>query len=134
MKAPSDRSTRRRIAMAEEEAIKTAFYDVQAAIGAEFAPEGGWWWTDSFGDVEAEYHTVREGVGMWDVSPLNKWDWRGARANDAAQRGHTHPHLRPPGGPGGRTAVLDAGGALGAGGAVFHRAHAHRSGTPRRSG
>jgi len=70
----------------EEEAIKTAFYDIQAAMGATFAPDGGWLWTDSFGDVEAEYRAVREGVGMWDVSPLNKWDFRGPDALKAAQR------------------------------------------------
>ena len=70
----------------EEEAIKTAFYDIQAAMGATFAPDGGWLWTDSFGDIEGEYRAVREGVGMWDVSPLNKWDFRGPDALKAAQR------------------------------------------------
>lgn len=70
----------------EQEPIKTAFYDIQAAMGATFAPDGGWLWTDSFGDLEAEYTGVREGVGMWDVSPLNKWDWRGPDAVKAAQR------------------------------------------------
>ncbi len=70
----------------EEEPIKTAFYEIQAAMGATFAPDGGWLWTDSFGDVQAEYRAVREDVGMWDVSPLNKWDWRGPDAVKAAQR------------------------------------------------
>lgn len=70
----------------EEQAIKTAFYEIQAAMGATFAPDGGWLWTDNFGDIEAEYHAVREGVGMWDVSPLNKWDFRGPDAVKAAQR------------------------------------------------
>ena len=70
----------------EEQAIKTAFYDIQAAMGATFAPDGGWLWTDSFGDIGAEYKAVREDVGMWDVSPLNKWDWRGPDAGEAAQR------------------------------------------------
>ncbi len=70
----------------EEEAIKTAFYEIQAAMGATFVPDGGWLWTDNFGDIEAEYRAVREGVGMWDVSPLNKWDWRGPDAVKAAQR------------------------------------------------
>jgi aminomethyltransferase len=70
----------------EQEAIKTAFYDIQAAMGATFAPDGGWLWTDSFGDIGAEYRAVREATGMWDVSPLNKWDWRGPDALKAAQR------------------------------------------------
>jgi glycine cleavage system T protein (aminomethyltransferase) len=72
--------------VAEQEPIKTAFYDVQAAMGATFTLEGGWYWTDSFGDVDAEYRAVREGVGMWDVSPLIKWDLRGPDAILAAQR------------------------------------------------
>lgn len=72
--------------MAEQEPIKTAFYEVQAALGATFTPEGGWYWTDTFGDVDAEYRAVREGVGMWDVSPLIKWDVRGRDAVLAAQR------------------------------------------------
>jgi aminomethyltransferase len=71
--------------MSEWEPIKTAFYDVQAAIGATFAPEGGWYWTDSFGNVESEYRAIRDGVGMWDVSPLNKWDLHGPDASEAAQ-------------------------------------------------
>lgn len=76
--------------MGADEPIKTAFYDIQAAMGATFTAEGGWWWTDSFGDMDKEYRAVREGVGMWDVSPLNKWDWRGPDAVKAVQRVHSN--------------------------------------------
>jgi aminomethyltransferase len=52
--------------------------------------EGGWFWTESFGDLEAEYRAVRDDLGVWDVSPLNKWSFRGRDALKAAQRLHTN--------------------------------------------
>jgi len=72
--------------MASEKPIKTALHDVQAAMGATFTAEGGWLWTDSFGDIDSEYRAVRQGVGVWDMSPLIKWDWRGPDAAEAVQR------------------------------------------------
>lgn len=70
--------------------IKSAFYAIQERLGATFVPEGGWYWTDTFGDLDAEYRAPREGVGMWDVSPLNKWEFRGRDAARAAQRIHSN--------------------------------------------
>ena len=52
--------------------------------------EAGWLWVTNFGDVDAEYRAVREGVGMWDLSPLNKWEFRGPEALEAAQRVHSN--------------------------------------------
>lgn len=72
------------------EPIKSPFYESAAAMGATFMSEGGWWWTESFGDVEVEYRAVREDLGVWDVSPLNKWEFRGPDALIAAQRVHTN--------------------------------------------
>src|SRR5439155_4493856 len=65
--------------------IRSPFYDVQAEMGATFMEEAGWYWTEGFGDVRGEYRAVREDVGLWDVSPLNKWDVRGPDALLAAQ-------------------------------------------------
>jgi glycine cleavage system T protein (aminomethyltransferase) len=79
--------------VSEEEATRTAFYDVQKAKGAGFMTEGGWLWSTTFGDTDAEYRAVREGVGMWDVSPLNKWELRGPDALEAAQRVHSNDIL-----------------------------------------
>jgi aminomethyltransferase len=73
--------------------IKSAFYDIQAAIGATFVDEGGWWWTGGFGDQAREYAAVREGVGMWDLAPLNKWEFRGPDAVEAVQRVHSNDVL-----------------------------------------
>jgi aminomethyltransferase len=71
--------------MSDEEAIRTAFHDVTSALGATHVADGGWLWVERFGDVRAEYGAVRDGVGVWDVSPLNKWDFRGPDALRAAQ-------------------------------------------------
>ena len=52
--------------------------------------EGGWLWTESFGDLDAEYRAVRDDLAVWDVSPLNKWSFRGPDALRAAGRLHTN--------------------------------------------
>ena len=73
----------------ETESIRSPFYESAAALGATFMEEGGWYWTEGFGDADAEYAGVREDLGVWDVSPLNKWEFRGPDALAAAQRVHT---------------------------------------------
>ena len=70
--------------------IRSPFYGVQSELGATFMEEAGWFWTESFGDLDAEYRAVREELGVWDVSPLNKWDFRGPDALKAAGRLHTN--------------------------------------------
>ena len=72
------------------ESIRSPFYEAAAALGATFMEEGGWFWTESFGDADGEYRGVREDLGVWDVSPLNKWEFRGSDALAAAQRVHTN--------------------------------------------
>jgi glycine cleavage system T protein (aminomethyltransferase) len=69
---------------------ETAFHAITSKKAAGFMEEAGWWWVTNFGDTDAEYRAVREGVGMWDLSPLNKWEFRGADAAEAAQRLHTN--------------------------------------------
>jgi aminomethyltransferase len=73
--------------------IETAFHEIHQARGATFVDEGGWRWVDSYGDLDAEYRAVREGVGMWDLSPLNKWEFRGPDALEAVQRMHSNDVL-----------------------------------------
>jgi aminomethyltransferase len=74
----------------ETESIRSPFYEPAASLGATFMEEGGWYWTDGFGDADGEYKAVREGLGVWDVSPLNKWEFRGPDALAAAQRVHSN--------------------------------------------
>jgi aminomethyltransferase len=71
-------------------ARKTPFYDVMAELGAEFTELFGALWPDHFGDVDAEYDAQRQGVGVFDASPINKWEFRGPDATMAAQRVHTN--------------------------------------------
>jgi aminomethyltransferase len=66
--------------------IRTAFDRVQREQGCEFMDWEGWYWPSTFGDAEAEHRAVREDVGVWDESPLRKWDFRGPDALAAADR------------------------------------------------
>ena len=72
--------------MSHDEAITTAFHEVTAAQGGSHVDDGGWMWLEGFGDIAKEYAAIREDVAVWDVSPLNKWDFRGPDALRAAQR------------------------------------------------
>ncbi len=76
--------------MAQDEALKTAFHDVAEAAGASHVADGGWLWAERFGDVRTEYDAVRDDVAVWDVSPLNKWNFRGPDALKAARRVHSN--------------------------------------------
>ncbi len=107
------------------DAIRTAFHGAQEARGATFVEEGGWYWSVSFGDADAEYAAVRDGVGMWDVSPLNKWDVRGPDAVEAAQRVHSNDILGLEVGQVRYGAFLDEDGLLVDDGTVFKHADDH---------
>ncbi|MGH9171037.1 MAG: aminomethyltransferase family protein [Acidimicrobiales bacterium] len=69
---------------------RSPFYESAVASGATFVEDGGWLWSEGFGDTEAEYRGVRHDLGVWDVSPLNKWEFLGPDALAAAQRLHTN--------------------------------------------
>jgi aminomethyltransferase len=71
---------------APDQAIKTAFHEVTVAQGGSHVEDGGWMWLEGFGDLEKEYAAIRDDVAVWDVSPLNKWDFRGPDALRAVQR------------------------------------------------
>jgi aminomethyltransferase len=71
--------------VSDEAAIRTAFHDVTEAQGATHIADGGWLWLEGFGDTPKEYAAVRDDVAVWDVSPLNKWDFTGPDAKRAAQ-------------------------------------------------
>jgi aminomethyltransferase len=59
---------------------RSAFYDVQDQLGAEWTDWEGWAWADHFGDAEAEHRATREASNIWDESPLRKWDMKGLDA------------------------------------------------------
>lgn len=68
------------------ETVNTAFGGVQRELGVEFMDWEGWQWPNHFGDPVGEHRAVREHAGVWDESPLRKWDFRGNDALRAADR------------------------------------------------
>jgi aminomethyltransferase len=72
--------------MSAAEIVQTAFHKKQEEAGVEFMDWEGWYWPSHFGDAIAEHHAVRRAVGVWDESPLRKWDFRGKDALAAADR------------------------------------------------
>ena len=59
---------------------RSAFYDVQDQLGAEWTDWEGWAWADHFGDPVAEHEATRNASNIWDESPLRKWDMKGSDA------------------------------------------------------
>jgi aminomethyltransferase len=72
------------------EVTKSALYEVQARQGASFMEFWDWYWTTTFGDVNAEYRAIREGVGVSDISPLVRWEFRGRGGAELIQRVFTN--------------------------------------------
>jgi aminomethyltransferase len=73
--------------------ISTAFDRPQRDLGCDFMDWEGWYWPNHFGDPVAEHNAVRLDVGVWDESPLRKWDFRGRDALAAADRIFTNDML-----------------------------------------
>jgi len=70
---------------------RTAFDAAQRRIeGARFAEWEGWDWIAGFGDAVAAHRAVRAGCGVWDESPLQKWELSGPDALLAADRFFTN--------------------------------------------
>jgi len=71
------------------EGHKTAFHNAEESRGATFHEDGGWMWTESFADdpdASKGYKATREGVSVWNVSPLIKWKFVGPDAAAALDR------------------------------------------------
>ena len=106
--------------MSETEAIRTAFHEITAAQGGTHVEDGGWMWLDGFGDVQKEYTAIRDDVAVWDVSPLNKWDFTGPDALAAAQHIFSNDALGLEVGQARYGAFLDANGLMVDDGTVFN--------------
>jgi aminomethyltransferase len=65
---------------------RSVLHDTQVAQGGSFVDYGAWSWASTFGDVAAEFRAIREGVCLWDVYALQKWDVKGPDAVQAVQR------------------------------------------------
>jgi aminomethyltransferase len=70
--------------------VRTAFDRVQREQGGDLVDWEGWYWPNHFGDPIAEHHAVRTDVGVWDASPLRKWELTGPDALAAADRVFTN--------------------------------------------
>jgi aminomethyltransferase len=79
--------------MSDTGIVRTAFDGVQQKMGVELMDWEGWYWPNHFGDAVAEHNAVREHVGVWDESPLRKWDFNGPDALAAADRIFTNDML-----------------------------------------
>ena len=66
--------------MSTSELKRSAFYEVQDQLGAEWTDWEGWAWADHFGDAVAEHEATRKASNLWDESPLRKWDMKGPDA------------------------------------------------------
>ena len=108
--------------MNENEAVKTAFYEVTAAQGGSHVEDGGWMWLEGFGEIGKEYAAIRDDVAVWDVSPLNKWEFRGPDALRGAQRVFSNDALGLEVGQVRYGAFLDADGLMVDDGTVFNTA------------
>jgi len=72
--------------MSTGEIVRTAFDRIERELGADMMDWEGWYWPNHFGDAIAEHQAVRNDVGVWDESPLRKWDFTGPDALRAADR------------------------------------------------
>jgi glycine cleavage system T protein (aminomethyltransferase) len=79
--------------MSDTGIVRTAFDEAQQRMGVELMDWEGWYWPNHFGDPIAEHNAVREHVGVWDESPLRKWDFSGPDALAAADRIFTNDML-----------------------------------------
>lgn len=73
--------------------LHTPLDAIQRRAGGTFAEWEGWDWISDFGDPVTEHHTVREAVGIWDESPLRKWEFRGPDAKRAVDYCFTNDML-----------------------------------------
>jgi glycine cleavage system T protein len=76
------------------EVKRTAFDRAQRAAGVvQHLDRSGWCWPKHFGDPTGEHRAVRDDVGVWDASPLRKFELGGADAMQAADRLFTNDVL-----------------------------------------
>ena len=65
---------------------RTPLHDEHLALGARMDRFGGWWRPWNYGDAVDEYHAVREGVSIGDVSTLGKLVVSGPDVVEALER------------------------------------------------
>lgn len=71
---------------AEVELKTTAFQPIVERLGAEMTAWTGYSSPSQFSDATAEYTAIRQGVGVYDISPLRKFEFSGPGALTLAQQ------------------------------------------------
>jgi aminomethyltransferase len=104
---------------------RTAFYEAQEQVGAEWTEWEGWAWADHFGDPVAEHQATRQACNVWDESPLRKWDLRGPDAVTLADALFTSDMAGLEAGQARYGAICDEQGAMVMDGTVFKFADDH---------
>jgi aminomethyltransferase len=66
--------------------LRSPLHAIQERSGGRFIEWQGGLWANDFGDPVAEHRAVRTSVGVWDISLLRRWDFRGAAAAVALDR------------------------------------------------
>jgi aminomethyltransferase len=65
---------------------RTVLYDCHVALGAQMVPFGGWEMPVMYGDgILAEHLTTRKQAGLFDVSHMGRFVFRGSGALDFLQ-------------------------------------------------
>ena len=65
---------------------QTAFYDFHKSLGAKMAPFAGYEMPIEYSGINNEHITVREGVGVFDVSHMGEFWVKGPNALDLVQK------------------------------------------------
>src|SRR6185369_13394204 len=71
---------------AATELKKTALTDIHTNLGAKMVPFAGYLMPVSYEGINAEHDTVRKSVGVFDVSHMGEFIFKGADALDSIQR------------------------------------------------
>jgi aminomethyltransferase len=75
--------------MAQQAAMtlkRTPLYDLHQAAGAKFVDFGGWEMPVQYSSILDEHRTVRQAVGLFDVSHMGEIEIKGPRALEVVQR------------------------------------------------
>ena len=70
----------------DEPLLRTALYDCHLAAGARMIPFGGWLMPVQYRGILAEHQTVREAVGLFDLSHMGRLDFRDEAGRRLLQR------------------------------------------------
>ena len=72
--------------MTENQVKSIALTDIHVALGAKMVPFAGYLMPVSYAGINVEHETVRNGVGVFDVSHMGEFILKGENALDLIQR------------------------------------------------